>query len=58
MIKIATHEGSSHEKTSTPKSVPKLMIPGVISKSLYKLRSLRFLISEAFEISKYSFLSI
>ena len=57
-MKIATHEGTSQEKTSTPKSVPKLTIPGIISKNLYIRLSFGFFISDAFEISKYSFFSM
>ena len=49
---MATQLGKSHEKTSTPKSVPKLNAPGIISKNLYSALSFRFFISEAFEISK------
>ena len=55
---MATTLGNSHEKTSTLNSVPKLRIAGIISKNLYNQRSLRFFMSLAFEISKYSFLSI
>lgn len=34
MTKTATHEGRSHEKINTPKSVPKLIMAGIISKNL------------------------
>ena len=51
---MATHEGISQDKTNTPKSVPKLIIPGIVSKNLYNLLSFGFFISKAFEISKYS----
>ncbi len=57
-MKMATHEGRSHEKTRTPKRVPKLIIPGTISKKRYNNRSLRFFISPAFEIFRYSLFSI
>ncbi len=52
MIKIATQEGTSQEKTNTPNSVPKLRNPGIISKNLYSLLSFLFFKSEAFEISR------
>lgn len=52
MIKTATHEGISQDKKSTPKSVPKLIIPGIVSKNLYNLLSFGFFISKAFEISR------
>ena len=50
MIKIATQLGINHEKTSTPNSVPRLKIPGIISKNLYNILSFGFFISDAFEI--------
>lgn len=52
MIKIATHEGSIHEKTKTPERVPKLAMPGIVSKALYISLSFLFFISEAFEMSR------
>ena len=58
MIKIATQLGSSHEKTSTPNSVPKLIAPGIISNNLYSFLSLGFFMSEAFEMLKYSLFSM
>ena len=55
---MATHEGTKYEKTSTPKSVPKLNRAGIISKNRYHLLSFEFLRSAAFETFKYSFESI
>ena len=57
-MNMATALGISHEKTSTPKSVPKLKAPGIVSNSLYSILSFGFFISEALEIFKYSLFSM
>jgi len=52
MTKIETHAGSIHEKTNTPKRVPKLIAPGIISKTRYNALWFFSLMSLDFEISK------